>query len=392
MISPINRISTVQPNNLDGYTSHISRNSATTGSIVQEQKGLEILQKATSSIETSSAASAAVTKTELSAGQTYNQIFEQINQASYLQFLSHVETPNSRFGQFTTIFDANIYPNYFTGQLAVDMFTLFNSYNNGFFGVTTPDKVEAGGDIMHETGYFDKYIQDYKDPVVRNLAYSIIGNETDPDLIVDKIHQYLIGDANLQNGENGYDYIADVDNPLHKGLSEYWNTAKRFLEGPGGDCEDFAIAAMNLLLAVSEKPGLYGKLNSNNIRVYAVLANDGSTISEDGVVSNERVGGHAFLAYKRTDGTWVQVDGTYLPSLQSVKDRKPLEDEPNYYKSLYYFDKFGAVFERGNMDLLDHPDYPYASFKQVASMAYRQASDSIYSTQNLIGRNVAVAA
>ena len=92
------------------------------------------------------------------------------------------------------------------------------------------------------------------------------------------------------------------------------------------NCEDFGFLITSL--------GLHAGVDSSRLRMYGgyVKAGEGA-----------QYGGHGWAVFKRDDGEWVPLDGSYYTTDQPIDERTPLRNNPNYVEDFWYVTKDGTV-------------------------------------------------
>jgi hypothetical protein len=96
------------------------------------------------------------------------------------------------------------------------------------------------------------------------------------------------------------------------------------------NCEDMAFLITSLALHAGVDP--------SRLRMYGGLVKAGT-----GAMSRSSVAGHGWGAFKRDDGEWVPIEGSYYATDLAIDERVPLKDNYNYVEDFWYVTKNGVV-------------------------------------------------
>lgn len=146
---------------------------------------------------------------------------------------------------------------------------------------------------------------------LHSLAQDIVSGASTDD---EKAHAILTWThANLP-------YVSDKTN---WNKDDVWSPPTVTLKKGSGDCEDGAFLVHSLLL--------HAGVSSDKVRTYAGEVTSGGAA---------KTAGHAWTAYKRdSDGEWVPLDTSHLPTDDPVDTIKPMKYDDSYIDDWFYFTK-----------------------------------------------------
>lgn len=175
------------------------------------------------------------------------------------------------------------------------------------------------GSVATKYQGYEEYFQ-YPNAQIAKLASKIVkeaGATTDTEKMY-AVEQWV---------NNNISYELDDTNYR---TSEYWAKPTETLAKGDGDCEDMAFLISSL--------ALHAGVNPSRVRMYGGYVKTGA-----GAMSNYTVAGHGWSAFKRDDGEWVPIEGSYYPTDTPIDERTPLKDNRNYVEDFWYVTKDGTV-------------------------------------------------
>ena len=179
------------------------------------------------------------------------------------------------------------------------------------FDKTVSDKVAGQG--MDYNKYFE-----FPNVRLANLAKAITkGLSTDTEKMY-AVEQWV--------NEN-IEYELDITNYR---MGEYWAYPTETLNHGDGDCEDMAFLISSL--------ALHAGVDSDRVRMYGGFVRAGT-----GAQSSYSLAGHGWGAFKRDDGEWVAIEGSYYPTDTPIDERTPMRQDLNYVEDFWYVTKDGVI-------------------------------------------------
>ena len=164
---------------------------------------------------------------------------------------------------------------------------------------------------------YNKYLQ-YPNTTLFKLAKEITkGFTTDTEKMY-AVEQWVNANITYQTDDINY------------GVAEHWAYPTETLNRKRADCEDYSFLITSL--------AIHAGVDTSRVRMYGGLVKSGT-----GAMSKSSVAGHGWGAFKRDDGEWVPIEGSYYATDLAIDDRVPLKDNYNYVEDFWYVTKDGVV-------------------------------------------------